>query len=499
LTDLDLESYRRRAEEFVGELDKEHYLHYAGLNPEANFAAVYDRYPELFTAEAVKELDRLYAMSEGDEKKRLAYLLELTVAGFFGAETKELSDEIANTEARAKVEIDGESVPYRYSSVVQANEADRERRMRIHAARLDVIADAFNPLYDDLWRRSHALAQDLGYEDYESLFSEIKGIDYGLLRGQTDALLQDTEGVYQRSLDRLVEAKMGLTLKELHVADLPYLMRAPEYDAVFAADRLVPTFSSLLADMGIDLAAQTNVHLDAQPRELKTPRAFCAPVRVPGEIYLVVMPKGGQDDFQALLHEGGHTEHFAHARPELAFEYRHLGDMAVTEGYAFIMDHLVLNSRWLERYLDFVDSSEFVTFATIVDLYFLRRYCGKLAYETELHKETGSLDGMARVYGERLSEALLIDVPPESYLVDVDPGFYAGDYLRAWMFEGAFRMMLQDRYGMEWFRDPAGCAWLKGLWAKGAEFGAERLTLMCGGGKLDFHPLQHLIERNLGR
>ncbi len=499
MTDLDLESYRGRAEQFVGELDKEFYLHFAGLKPEANFAAVYDRFPELFTADAVKELDRRYALADGDEKKRLAYLMQLTVEGFFGAETKELSDEIANTETQATVELDGESIPYRYSSVVLANEPDRERRKRLHAARLDVVAGTFNPLYDELWRRSHALAQGLGYDDYESLFSEIKGIDYGLLRAQTDSMLQDTEGLFQRSLDRLVETKLCLSLKELHVADLPFLMRAPEYDGVFAADRLVPTFARLLADMGIDLSAQTNVHLDAESRQLKTPRAFCAPVRVPDEIYLVVMPKGGQDDYQALLHEGGHTQHFAHTRPELAFEYRHLGDKAITEGYAFILDHLILNPFWLERYLDYPDAQEFVAFATIVDLYFLRRYCGKLAYETELHKETGDLDHMARIYSERLSEALLIDVPPESYLVDVDAGFYAGDYLRAWMFEGAFRMMLQDRYGMEWFRDPAGCAWLKELWSKGAEFGAERLTLMSGGGKLDFHPLQHLIERILGR
>jgi hypothetical protein len=499
VTSLDLESYRRRAEQFVGELDREHYLHFAGLKPEANFAAVYDRYPELFTADAFTELDRRYGLAEGDEKRRLAYLLELTVDGLFGAETKALSDEIANTETQATLDVDGESIGYRYSSVVQANEADRERRLRIHDARLDLTADTFNPLYDDLWRRSHDLAQSLGYDDYETLFSEVKGIDYGLLRAQTDSLLQDTEGLFERSLDNLVRQKLGLTLKELHVADLPYLMRAPEYDRVFAADRLVPTFSRLLADMGIDLAAQSNGHLDAESRELKTPRAFCAPVRVPEEIYLVVMPKGGQDDYQALLHEGGHTEHYAHTRPELPFEYRHLGDRAITEGYAFIMDHLVLNPRFLERYLDLVDSAEFISFAAIADLYFLRRYCGKLAYETELHKETESLDGMAKIYSERLSEALLIDVPPENYLVDVDASFYAGDYLRAWMFEGAFRMMLQDRYGMEWFRDPAGCAWLKELWSKGAEFGAERLTLMSGGGKLDFYPLQHLIERILGR
>jgi hypothetical protein len=296
-------------------------------------------------------------------------------------------------------------------------------------------------------------------------------------------MLQDTEGVYQRSLDRLVEAKLGLSLKELHVADLPYLMRAPEYDAVFAAERLVPTFSDLLADMGIDLAAQANVHLDAEPRELKAPRAFCAPVRVPGEIYLVVMPKGGQDDYQALLHEGGHTQHFAHTRPELAFEYRHLGDMAVTEGYAFIMDHLVLNPRWLERYLDFVDSSEFITFATIVDLYFLRRYCGKLAYETELHKETGSLTACLTTRAPsgaavgRRQKATGRRTPASTPRLPA-----RGCSGRSAMLQTATAR----------FRDEVLAA---GPGRRG-RVRRRAADAMCGG-KADFHP-QHLIERDLG-
>ena len=153
--------------------------------------------------------------------------------------------------------------------------------------------------------------------------------------------------------------------------------------------------------MGIDLRAQTNVHVDTEVRELKTPRAFCAPVRVPDEIYLVVLPRGGQDDYGALLHEAGHTEHFAHVAPDLAFEYRHFGDNAVTEAFAFLFDHLLLNRAWLGRHLDFADCDDFLRFATVSDLFYLRR----LRRQARLRDRAPRLRGSARRDGRDLSPA----------------------------------------------------------------------------------------------
>ena len=227
-------------------------------------------------------------------------------------------------------------------------------------------------------------------------------------------------------MDRLARERLGLPLDELRYADVSHLWRATSFDDVFAADRLVPTLEGTLAGMGIDLRAQTNVHVDTEVRELKSPRAFCAPVRVPEEIYLVVLPRGGQDDYGALLHEAGHTEHFAHVAPDLAFEYRRFGDNAVTEAFAFLFDHLLLNRAWLGRHLDFADCDDFLRFATVSDLFYLRLYAARLAYETELHVCEGPLGAMAETYRRRLSEAIMIEVPAENYLADVDPGLLLG-------------------------------------------------------------------------
>ncbi|MGZ4198820.1 MAG: hypothetical protein ACXVP1_01400 [Thermoleophilia bacterium] len=497
---FDLADYRRRAEEFTGALDLEAYQHFAGLKQDCDFTAVYDQYPELFTLESVRTLRRLYdAATADDDRRRLSFLLNLGIEGFLGNETKQVSDEIANTESRAKITVDGEQIGLRYSSVVQANEPDRARRRRINDARNELTSTVLNPLYDQRWRRLHELVGELGYPTYSELFSEVRAVDFGMLRGATQMFLQATEGLYQRTLDKVSRAKLGIPRTELEQSDLPFLVRAPEYDHIFASAKLLPTFERTLQGLGVSLAEQSNVHVDAETRELKSPRAFCAPVRIPDEIYLVVMPKGGQDDFQALLHEGGHTEHFAHTSPDLPFEYRFLGDNAVTEGFAFVFDHLTLNPRWLQTYLDYAESQEYLTFANLVELYFLRRYAGKLAYETEFHVQTGPLDHMAERYGALLSQAVQIEVPQANYLVDIDEGFYASNYLRAWMLEGALRMLLQDNYGMEWFLDPAAGAWLKGLWSTGQMYSADQLLLKNGGGRLDTRPLELHLERALGR
>ena len=57
---------------------------------------------------------------------------------------------------------------------------------------------------------------------------------------------------------------------------------------------------------------------------------------------LVIKPQGGPDDWRALFHEAGHTEHFAHTSPSLTVEERRLGDNAVTEGWAMLLEHLTI-------------------------------------------------------------------------------------------------------------------------------------------------------------
>ena len=101
---------------------------------------------------------------------------------------------------------------------------------------------------------------------------------------------------------------------------------------------------------------------------------------------LVIKPIGGPDDWGALFHEAGHTEHYAHTSADLAVEDKRLGDNAVTEGWAMLLEHLTDNPGWLNRMLDFPRANEYAAEGAAILVFFVRRYCAKLLYEIEFHQ-----------------------------------------------------------------------------------------------------------------
>ena len=186
---------------------------------------------------------------------------------------------------------------------------------------------------------------------------------------------------------------------------------------------MVPALRGTLGDLGIDLDAQQNVHLDVEERPTKTPRAFCAPIEIPDKVMLVIQPQGGPDDWFALFHEAGHTEHFAFTSPDLKMEEKRLGDNAVTEGWAMLFDHLINDRAWLTRMLDFPRPERFAEEGAVHLLFFVRRYCAKLLYEIEFHAPADPTTMRSR-YVELLGDALKVEPTDADYLSDIDSGFY---------------------------------------------------------------------------
>jgi hypothetical protein len=122
-------------------------------------------------------------------------------------------------------------------------------------------------------------------------------------------------------------------------------------------------------------------------------------------------------------------------------------------------------------------------------LVYLRRYAGKLAYELELHGSNGGApdwSALGRRYSELLSRMLQIEWPTETFLADVDEGFYCACYLRAWALETHLRSHLHDRFGPAWFDSAEAGEVLRGLWRDGQRLDAEELLEELTGERLDF-------------
>jgi hypothetical protein len=491
---MDLEVYRHRAEAFTHELTGEYYRHYAGLKADYAIEAIYDRHADLFTVAAVELLrDVLGQAPQGsEERRRRALLLDFAVEGYIGLETKAPEAEIARREARITLELDGERLGFRESAVVQANEPERARRAEIEDARLAATETQLNPLHREVIETQHAIARDLGYRSYRELCARCKGFDLAALHAQTSEFSARSDAGYAGVIEPEVRHTVGLDLSDLRRSDLPRFFRAPELDASFPEKTLVSSFAATMRGLGIDIAAQAGVVLDVDPRPQKSPRAFCAPVRVPEEVYLVLAPVGGRDDYAVLFHEGGHTEHYAHVDPALAFEFRHLGDNAITESFAFLFQHLVEDPEWLARRLGIEDATVIAAYARAYRLVYLRRYAAKFAYELELHGgngTVGSWDGLAQRYSELLGNALQLPWPSATYLADVDPGFYCACYLRAWALETHIRGYLQGEFGPAWFDSPDAGAALRRIWRQGQRLSPEELLSELTGEELDFRVL----------
>jgi hypothetical protein len=484
---FDLDDYRRRAERFSEELSREYYLHLAGHKPELEIEPIYDRYAGLFASDEVERLRGLAGAARGDdERRRLGYLLQFAFDGLLGHETRAESAELAGLEASLEVDPGDGAVPYRAVPIEQANEPEPNRREALEEVRDAVLEERLNPLHRAALERAHELCRALGWSSYAAAYAELRGIDLDGLARQAASFLEATEDAYPAIVDPQLRRTGMLPLGELRRSDLPRFFRAAGLDAAFPADRLLASFADTLAGLGIDLGHQASVHLDAESRRTKSSRAFCSTPRVPEEIYLVIAPTGGRDDYGTLFHEGGHVEHYANTDPGLAFEFRHLGDNSVTESFAFVLEHLIEDRDWLRHRLGMEDPEPAAAHARAFKLVLVRRYAAKLAYELELHGDSAALAEMPGRYSELLSRALRIPWPRASWLADVDGGFYAACYLRAWALATRWRAALRERFGPSWFASPEAGEWLRSLWRHGQRLDAAELLEETLGEELDF-------------
>ncbi|HKF14493.1 MAG TPA: hypothetical protein VKB13_04615 [Gaiellaceae bacterium] len=494
LSTRELDGYREKVDRFIAELDEEYYLHYAGLKDTLALEPIYERYPELSSLDQAQTLG---AAANGD--RGVSELWRFASENFLAELTREHSERTAALEAELEATADGETVPYRMIRPVMANSDDRAKRERLELARNRLTDEHINPVLADAVRQASLAVPQLGSATYLELYRRF-GFPLDDLAEQCRAVLESTEKLYEETADRLFRSRAGVPLAEAERWDVARVFRAPGWDDAFPAEKMIPALEVTLADLGVDLRAQENVELDIEQRPKKSPRAFCAPIEVPDRVVLVIQPMGGADDWRALFHEAGHTEHYAHVSADLPVEAKRLGDVSVTEAWATMMEHLLLEPGWLSRRLDFPKPDEFAAEAASGSLYLLRRYCAKLLYELEFH-DTAELDekAMSSRYVELLADALKIEPSATDYLGDIDPSFYVTGYLRSWALQSQLREHLRKRFGSAWFADAKAGGMLRELWSEGHRLNADELLADVTGEKVELEAFAESLREQLGR
>ena len=477
-------------EVFNRALHAEYYQSGAGLKAGLEVTPIYAAHQALFEGERFEEA-RHWGLEPVEER----YIQDFIANGYLHFRTKEIDESLAAREAAATVEWDERPIAYRDVPPLIANEADPVRRHALEQRYFDVMA-TFNPQLEEREKRAQREARGFGYPDYVALYDAVRGIDIDDLTKAMQAFIEATNDLYFDALDTYL-SEMRILRVDARKCDMARLFRATHFDAFFPGERLIDTLHSTLRELGILLEDQKNIRLDTEPRPLKSPRAFCSPLAVPDDVRLVLKPSGGLQDYETLLHEAGHAEHFGNVDPTMAFAYRWLGDYSVTESYAFLLQYLLLNESWLQRQLGYVHPVEYLRLAGFHKLYFLRRYGTKLIYEQVLHGADEPGD-VSTVYEELFARNVGIGYGTESYLTDVDDGFYCAQYLKAWIFEVQHRQYLLREFDDEWHRNPKAGRFLIDLWREGQRHPVEKLARFMGYPGLDMRPVTEEIRTLLG-
>jgi len=489
-------------QKFDEALSREHYLNSSGQKDELESSKIYKKFKHLFSKEHVAEASKNISTREG----KLLY--DAFVGNFIGNELKRITDKASSFEASAVVEVSGQQIPFRSVSSLLMNEDVREKR-RIYYESTKPVKKKLTSFEKRAWKKVYDMLAELSGKSYVEYLSFIKEVDYDVLGSQLREFLVKTEELHKQQIEKNM-ASVGVRLKDAQPYDYAYYARAKPFDVFFQKEKLVEVAKNFWRDVGFDIGLQKNVILDVEDRPKKVPRAFCMPVKVPEEVILVIKPHGGQDDYQAFLHESGHTEHFANTDGSLSYQFKQLGDNSVSESYAFLIEYLLSNTLFLQKYLQMseADAKKFSNFIMEQKFQAFRRYTAKVIYELKLHRNDltklddkfqptgGVYTSLAKMYVDILSKATKINYNPGSYLLDVDSGLYAADYVRAWQFEVMIRKKLEEKFGRNWFEKKEAGEFLKSMWKCGnSSKNVNELAQMIGYEKVDiFYITQDFLD-----
>ena len=100
-------------------------------------------------------------------------------------------------------------------------------------------------------------------------------------------------------------------------------------------------------------------------------------------------------------------------------------------------------------------------------------------------------------YVELLGDALKVQPSGTDYLDDIDSGFYASQYLRAWAFEAQLRSYLREKFGNAWFTRKDAGSLVRELWAEGQKPTADELLADVTGASLELEAVADRIREAL--
>lgn len=470
---------------FIYELENEDRLVRVGLKDKLESSKIYKKYKQIFSKKVLLEIWDELKRAKGENKEILERTYFTIASSVIGLETAEREDKIKTYFANAKVKIGNEVVQYFELGPKISKEPIFVKREEYDKAATGVVKK-INEKEKELLLAEIALLRDLGFSDYIDYFSTAKKFDYENFYKIVGKLIKLTDKTWEKTIGQISKEVFNRPFKKILSCHMSYLRSLSMFDSFYPSEKVVSTFELNCKALGLsDLLKQ--IKIDDADRPKKNPRAVCYWPDPPKEVHLVIKPIGGEQDFEAMLHEGGHALHGASVSSALPFAFRVLSrSNALTEAYAFVLEDLVFNPYWLTRYMNVSEHSgaKIQKQAYFVNLMMLRRYLAKYSYEYELFSKKAFSRG-PKLYKKNLDKITGFVHKGINWLVDMDGGFYSAEYLRAWLGAAQIKDYLEKKFGARWFLETRAGQFLRELYKNGVKYELEQVVSELGYKPLD--------------
>jgi peptidyl-dipeptidase A len=195
-------------------------------------------------------------------------------------------------------------------SEILCRHPDRDRRQEAWMAMAPLAANIEDSVRQ-LMRQRQNLARKQGYDGFVAWALDRIGLSREGVEGFFEELLRATDALYG---DWLVKVEQRLAVRDgLRPWDLAYAAEQglPLLKTGFPRGGLLPAVQAVADGLGLgEAVAGVQVHVADIPYA-----ALCYAVHPPGDVRILVSPRGGQGRYNVLFHEFGHAVHWRSLQP----------------------------------------------------------------------------------------------------------------------------------------------------------------------------------------
>ncbi len=476
-------------EKFQTEIAKNLYETHMGTKKASDIKGIYSSFKNILDEENIINLISNKEILETDE---YTLFLKATVKEYLLLFAQFYKSKAAIYRSNETIEFYDEKLSLKEAQARVLIEKNRNKRKLLYKNIEKANDEVISPIFVEMYENLNEIANRLGYESYLNLSLSLNSLDADKSIEELENFLNTTKDKYTRKFEEIYQHQLiNINHNERH--DAFHLWNLIKFPNGISFDNLKLLLEDLMRDLGLE-EVYNKIKITIQ--NVGFQRSFTLPINIPTDIALIISLRNKFDDYKTLFHEVGHSLHLVSTSKQLPSFYRCWGDSGINEAYAFLFENLLVNPKFLERYIDGSRNLiDFLNMANFNRFFFIRLYAAKALWELKYSdNDNFTIEQKKEAWGEIFYSATGFKYEGASAYIEREFFLNTFNYLKGWVLELQLKEYLENNFGEYWFRNKDSGCFLQSLWSTGKFRTGEDLSSVLGSSTFNFNILKKYVD-----